>query len=151
MQQILTAVPGCAVAADQAYRETDLAIDFCEDVPRLPMLLVDSIKSIFEAAGATAKISSIHVNGWFGDYDKLAMSRLLFTERFHEELDAVRDQVVFCGDSPNDAPMFHFFPHSVGVANIRAFEAQLAASPTWVTRAEGGVGFAEMVKVVLDR
>jgi len=67
------------------------------------------------------------------------------------EMDAVRDHVIFCGDSPNDAPMFGFFPHSVGVANVRAFEAQLEVPPTWVTRAEGGFGFAEMVKILLDR
>ena len=149
-ESVLCAVPGCAVAADQAYREADLAIDFCEDVPALPMASAQAIQSIFEAAGATAKISSIHVNGWFGDYDKLSMSRLMFREIFNEEMDAVREQVIFCGDSPNDSPMFGFFPHSVGVANVRAFESQLAALPTWVTLAEGGMGFAEMVKVILD-
>jgi HAD superfamily hydrolase (TIGR01484 family) len=149
--KVLAGVPGCAVAADQAYREADLAIDFCEDVPPLPMSSAQAIKAIFEAAGATAKISSIHVNGWFGDYDKLSMSRLLFGEVFNVDMDAVRDQVLFCGDSPNDSPMFGFFPHSVGVANVRTFEAQLAAPPTWVTRSEGGLGFAELVKVIMDR
>ena len=149
--KVLASVPGCAVAADQAYREADLAIDFCEDVPALPLKSVEAIKSIFEAAGATAKISSIHVNGWFGDYDKLSMSRLFFEEVFNEAMEAVRDQVVFCGDSPNDSPMFSFFPNSVGVANVRAFEKQLEAAPAWVTRAEGGFGFAEMVKILLDR
>lgn len=150
-EKILSSVPGCAVAADQAYREADLAIDFCEDVPALPMPSVEAVKAIFEANGATAKISSIHVNGWFGDYDKLSMSQLMFEEEFNLELDAVRKQVIFCGDSPNDSPMFSFFPHSVGVANVRAFEAQLTAPPTWVTRGEGGLGFAEMVKVLLGR
>ena len=149
--KILSSVPGCAVAADQAYREADLAIDFCEDVPALPMPSVEAVKAIFEANDATAKISSIHVNGWFGDYDKLSMSRLMFEEEFNVEMDAVREQVIFCGDSPNDSPMFGFFPHSVGVANVRAFEAQLTAPPTWVTRTEGGLGFAEMVRVLLDR
>jgi HAD superfamily hydrolase (TIGR01484 family) len=148
---VLAEVPGCAVAADQAYREADLAIDFCEDVPPLPFKSVEAVKAIFEAAGATAKISSIHVNGWFGDYDKLSMSRVFFEEVFNEVMDAVRDRVVFCGDSPNDSPMFSFFPHSVGVANVRAFEKQLEAAPAWVTRAEGGFGFAEMVKLLLDR
>ena len=150
-EKVLTRVPGCAVAADQAYREADLAIDFCEDVPVLPMPSVEAVKAIFEANGATAKISSIHVNGWFGDYDKLSMSRLMFKEEFNLDMDAVSEQVVFCGDSPNDSPMFGFFPHSVGVANVRAFEAQLTAKPTWVTRAEGGLGFAEMVEVLLER
>ena len=150
-EKILSSVPGCGVAADQAYREADLAIDFCEDVPALPMPSVEAVKAIFEANGATAKISSIHVNGWFGDYDKLSMSRLMFEEEFNVDMDAVREQVIFCGDSPNDSPMFGFFPHSVGVANVRAFESQLTAPPTWVTRTEGGLGFAEMVKVLLDR
>jgi hypothetical protein len=78
------------------------------------------------------------------------MSRLMFEEEFNVDMDAVREQVIFCGDSPNDSPMFGFFPHSVGVANVRAFESQLTAPPTWVTRTEGGLGFAEMVKVLLD-
>lgn len=150
-QTVLDKVPGSAVAADQAYREADLAIDFCEDVPALPLSAAEAIKGIFEAAGATAKISSIHVNGWFGDYDKLAMSRLMFKEVFKKDLDQVRDQTVFCGDSPNDAPMFAFFPHSVGVANVRDFKQQLAAAPTYVTCNRGGFGFAEMVAVLLDR
>ena len=32
-------------------------------------------------AGATAKVSSIHVNGWFGSYDKLSMTRTLDAAR----------------------------------------------------------------------
>lgn len=144
-------VPGCRVASDQAYREADLAIDYCEDVPRLPMTAVGAIKRCFEAAGARAKISSIHVNGWFGDYDKLTMTRRLFRDLFAVDLAAVADQVVYAGDSPNDAPMFAFFPHSVGVANVRAFADQMEALPAWVTEQPGGRGFAEMVAHLLDR
>ena len=72
-KHILREIPGCALASDQLYREADLAIDFCEDVPRLPEAEVDRIVALMQAAGMTAKISSIHVNGWFGDYDKLGM------------------------------------------------------------------------------
>ena len=36
-KRILAEVPSCALATDQAYRETDLAIDYCEDVPALPL------------------------------------------------------------------------------------------------------------------
>ena len=53
----------------------DLAIDFCEDVPPLPRADIERIVAIFERHGAHAKVSSIHVNGWFGDYDKLTTSR----------------------------------------------------------------------------
>jgi HAD superfamily hydrolase (TIGR01484 family) len=149
-QEVLKEVPGCQVASDQAYREADLAIDFCEDVPPLPMKGVEKIVSCFENAGAKAKISSIHVNGWFGNYDKLTMTGIMFEEVFSHRLEDVKDQVIFIGDSPNDAPMFSYFPHSVGVANVLQFDGMLDHSPAWVTKRKGGYGFAEMVDILLS-
>jgi HAD superfamily hydrolase (TIGR01484 family) len=148
-QAIVAAVPGCALAADQAYRETDLAIDYCEDVPPLPLAAAERIAALMREAGLHAKLSSIHVNGWFGDYDKLAMTRQLFREQFALDLDAARDTVVFVGDSPNDAPMFEFFPKSVGVANVKRFAGALPAAPKYVTGASSGAGFAEVVAHLL--
>jgi len=83
--EILAAVPGAAVAADQHYRETDLAIDYCEDVPPLSLEAAERIAGLMRDAGLHAKVSSIHVNGWFGDYDKLTMTRQLFREQFATE------------------------------------------------------------------
>jgi HAD superfamily hydrolase (TIGR01484 family) len=150
-RQILKKIPGCRVSADQRYREADLAIDYCEDVPPLPGTDVDRIVHLFEAAGARAKISSIHVNGWFGEYDKLTMTRTFFAEVFQNDLEAVKKEVIFIGDSPNDVPMFRFFPHSVGVANLLKFHEKIAHLPAWVTRQEGGYGFAEMVDCILAK
>ena len=146
---IVRDVPGCAVASDQQYRETDLAIDWCEDVPPLPRAAVDAIVARMEAAGLTAKVSSIHVNGWFGAYDKLTMTRTLLAEAFGVDMDRERDAIVYAGDSPNDAPMFAFFPNAVGVANVRAFLDRIATPPRYVTRAEGGAGFAELADFLL--
>ena len=148
-QEILDKIPACRVASDQAYREADLAIDFCEDVPPIPEEDVDEIVGCFTQAGAQAKISSIHVNGWFGDYDKLTMTRLLFEEVFSIDLDQNKEAMIFSGDSPNDAPMFEYFPHSVGVANVLRFRKKMDSEPSWVTEKEGGYGFAEMVKTLL--
>lgn len=148
-REILKTVPGCRVSADQSYREADLAIDFCEDVAPLPESEIDKIVNCFTAAGARALVSSIHVNGWFGDYDKLAMTRRLFRELFAKDLGQVKGQVLFVGDSPNDVPMFAFFSNSVGVANIQRFSGRVDHEPAWITRAEGGHGFAEMVNVLL--
>jgi HAD superfamily hydrolase (TIGR01484 family) len=142
---ILAAVPGCAVASDQPYRETDLAIDYCEDVPPLPLEAAERIAALMCEAGLTARISSIHVNGWFGEYDKLGMTRTLFAERFGTDLAARNREVVFVGDSPNDAPMFGFFEKSVAVANVRRFAARLAAAPKYVTARTSGAGFEELV------
>jgi HAD superfamily hydrolase (TIGR01484 family) len=148
-RRILAEVPGCALASDQPYRETDLAIDFCEDVPPLPLAAAERIAALMRESGLTAKISSIHVNGWFGAYDKLAMTRCLFAERFDVDLDAANDAYVFVGDSPNDAPMFEFFARSVAVANIARFAGHLAAEPKFVTRQAAGAGFAELVEHLL--
>ncbi len=147
--RIIADVPGCAVASDQAYREADLAIDFCEDVAPLPEDQVARIVAIFNDAGAEAKISSIHVNGWFGEYDKLSMTKRLFAEQFDTNLDEAQDSFVFVGDSPNDAPMFAFFDHAVGVANILEFADRLEAPPTYVTERKSGEGFVELADALL--
>jgi len=149
-RRILEQVPGAAISADQLYRETDLAIDFCEDVRRLPMSSVDRIVTLFAEAGATAKISSIHVNGWFGSYDKLTMTGHFAADCLGVALEGARDQFIFAGDSPNDAPMFAFFSHSVGVANVLDFTDRLTVAPAYVTQSRGGAGFAELAALLID-
>lgn len=148
-REIPAAVPGAAIASDQPYREEDLAIDFAEDVPRLTDEAIGKIVALFEAAGAVAKVSSIHVNGWFGDFDKLSMTRRAMTEFFDRDIDEARDDIVFAGDSPNDAPMFGFFPNAVGVANVKDFVGRLEAEPAWVTQSRGGAGFQELAEALL--
>ena len=148
-ERILREVPGCALASDQAYRETDLAIDYCEDVRALPLEAAERIAALMREAGLNAKVSSIHVNGWFGGYDKLSMTQQLFTERFGIDLPAHQREFGFAGDSPNDAPMFAFFENSVGVANVRRFAATLTAAPRYITRAESGAGFVELIEHLL--
>lgn len=148
-KQIVKKVPGAALASDQRYRDYDLAIDFCEDVTPLPRQDVDRIVHLFEAAGATAKISSIHVNGWFGSYDKLSMTR-----RFMREILGLDDKAgfahsVFVGDSPNDQPMFAAFNRSIGVRNVMDFVDRLTHPPKFVTKKRCGEGFAEVVNAAL--
>jgi hypothetical protein len=148
--EILAAVPGARLAADQPYRVADLAIDFREDCGPLPQEDVDRIVTLFEAAGATAKISSIHVNGWFGQWDKLAMTRILFREAYGLDLDTAREVAAFIGDSPNDAPMFGYFPNAVAVANIHPHLARVVTPPAYVTDAEAGAGFVEFADALLS-
>jgi HAD superfamily hydrolase (TIGR01484 family) len=145
-EKILREVPGAALASDQPYRASDLAIDYCEDVPPLPLEAAESVAALMRGAGLTARISSIHVNGWFGDYDKLSTTRQLFLERFGLDLASANHRVIFAGDSPNDAAMFTFFEKSVGVANVRRFPG---LQPKFVTRAESGAGLAELAAHLL--
>jgi HAD superfamily hydrolase (TIGR01484 family) len=148
-EEILLAVPGTAVASDQPYRETDLAIDFCEDVPRLDWPAIERICEVFRKHGAACKISSIHVNGWFGDYDKLGMTKIMARELWGVDLDTEPRRFIFCGDSPNDEPMFRFFPFSAGVNNVLRFVERMQYLPAFVARQEGGEGFAEIGEALL--
>src|SRR3546814_3398050 len=88
----------------------------------------------------------MRISDWSSD---VCSSDLLFAERFGADLDAVRGQAVFAGDSPNDAPMFGYFPYSVGVANVRPFLDRIAARPAFVTAGEGGPGFVELAEALL--
>jgi HAD superfamily hydrolase (TIGR01484 family) len=149
-ERILREVPGCAIASDQPYREADLAIDFREDVAALPHAAVRRIVALMQEEGLTAKASSIHVNGWFGGYDKLSTTRLMLREEFAIDLDRSRESFAFAGDSPNDQPMFAFFPNSVGVANVREMADFMQDLPKWVTPSPGAQGFAELAGALLD-
>jgi HAD superfamily hydrolase (TIGR01484 family) len=148
-EEVLNEVPGAALSADQGFRAIDLAIDFCEDVPPLPDAAVSRIVEIFERHGATAKVSSIHVNGWFGTHDKLTCSLKLLREEFGIDAEQDRSRIVFVGDSPNDAPMFGYFPNSVGVANVLRFKERIATLPGFVTSRTSAEGFAELADFLL--
>ena len=150
-ERIFREVPGSAFATDQLYRESDLAIDFREDVTPLARDAIDRIVEIMHGEGLTAKVSSIHVNGWFGDYDKLGMTRTFAAEVLDVDLAAERDRFVFAGDSANDAPMFAYFPLSVGMANVRAFLDRIETPPAYVTEGEAGSGFVELAAFLLER
>jgi HAD superfamily hydrolase (TIGR01484 family) len=149
--EVLSAVPGTALASDQAYRVFDIAIDFCEDVPRLPESEVDRIVALCEAAGCTVKVSSIHVNAWIGSFDKASMCLRFGTEVLHQDFGgADADRAIFFGDSPNDAPLFGLFPQSVGVAGVRRMADRIETLPTWITDADGGDGFVEGIERILS-
>jgi len=148
-EEILDSVPGTALASDQLYRETDLAIDYCEDVAPLGWDAIDMICKIFQKHGATCKVSSIHVNGWFGDYTKLHMTKIFVKDRWGIELDKNRDKFIFCGDSPNDEPMFQYFPYTVGVKNVLRFSDKMKHHPAFLANRQGGEGFAETMSYLL--
>lgn len=148
--------PHARWASDQDYREFDLAIDFCEDVEPWSQGDVDTLVALCEAEGAHAKVSSIHVNVWYGDYDKRSglesWLRAGAPGARPPEAALSIDELLFIGDSPNDEPMFAAFRNSVGVANLARFLDRIEHPPRWITDAESGAGFAEMAeKLVADR
>ena len=147
-QRIVREVPGATLSRDSGGRETDIAIDHSE-FTHLPQDAIDRVVRLMRAEGMNATVSSIHVNGWYGAHDKLAGARWIVRELFGRDLEQELERWVYVGDSTNDVLMFQHFPHSVGVANIRRFEDQLAFKPRYVTRGERGAGFAEVATSLL--
>lgn len=148
--EILNNVPGSAVASDQFCRAVDLAIDFCEDVPALKNDDIKNIVQIFKSHGAEAKVSSIHVNGWFGQHDKLTTSLKFLKDRYNlTAIDGLKNQVLFVGDSPNDEPMFAFFEHTVGVKNIEDYLEDMKSPPKYICSEYGGLGFKELTSFLI--
>jgi HAD superfamily hydrolase (TIGR01484 family) len=146
--RIVREVPGAALAQDSAGRETDIAIDHSE-FTHLPTAAIDEVVRIMRSAGMVATVSSIHINGWFGEHHKLSGARWILRELCARQLDKEWQQWVYVGDSTNDQVMFEHFPISVGVANIARFLPQLRFKPRYVTQQARGAGFAELAQRLL--
>ena len=149
-QRVLRVVPGTCLAQDSAGRETDMAIDHSE-FTHLPPDKIAQVVAIMQSEGMTAMVSSIHINGWFGEHNKLTGARWAVQELFGRNLDAEIDNWAFIGDSTNDQLMFEAFGNSIGVANVRRFEGQLAHLPRYITAGERGAGFAEVARAMLGQ
>tara|TARA_B100000795_G_scaffold106021_1_gene78251 strand:+ start:1148 stop:1921 length:774 start_codon:yes stop_codon:yes gene_type:complete len=148
---ILKNVSGSALASDQDYRHTDLAIDFAEDVATLSSNKIKEIVTIAENAGAIAKVSSIHVNCWIGSHNKLSTSLTTLEQVFGVSNSNIQNEVLFIGDSPNDSMMFDYFNKSVGVANVMDFIKELDKPPKYITLNHSGEGFVELADSLLRR
>ncbi len=147
-QRVLAEVPGTALAEDSAGRLTDIAIDHSE-FRQLDVATIARVVAVMQSEGLCATVSSIHINGWFGTHDKWSGAQWMVQRLFGRRLDDELGRWVYVGDSTNDQPMFQRFAHSVGVANLRRFAADLQHWPAWITAADRGHGFAEVAAQVL--
>jgi HAD superfamily hydrolase (TIGR01484 family) len=147
-RRIVAELPGAMLSRDSGGRETDIAIDHSE-FTTLPPQSIARVVRVMQDEGLNATVSSIHINGWLGDHDKLAGARWIVHELFGRELDAEIGRWAYVGDSTNDAVMFEHIQQSVGVANIRRFEAQMSHPPRYITPSERGAGFAEVAQAIL--
>jgi HAD superfamily hydrolase (TIGR01484 family) len=147
--QVLREVPGSALSQDSSGRETDMAIDHSE-FSHLSADQIARVVAIMQAAGMTATVSSIHINGWFGSHNKFDGACWIVQQLWQRDLKTEMDRWVYVGDSTNDQLMFQHFRNSIGVANILRFEAELQHFPRYVTPSERGAGFAEVARRILE-
>jgi HAD superfamily hydrolase (TIGR01484 family) len=148
-RRVLAEVPGSTRARDSSGRVTDIAIDHAE-FAHLDAEQIARVVAVMQAEGMHATVSSIHVNGWFGDHDKLSGARWIVERRLGRDLDAERTDWVYVGDSTNDQLMFGHFGLSVGVANLLDFAGQLSVWPSYITDGARGRGFAEVAERLVE-
>ena len=148
LQRIEREIPGAVRATDSPGRETDIAIDHSE-FQHLSEAQIAAVVALMQSEGMRATVSSIHINGWYGDHNKLVGARWIVRELWDRDLDQEMDRWAYVGDSTNDQLMFKTFDHSIGVANVARFVPQLADLPHYVTAGERGAGFAEAAAAIL--
>lgn len=146
--QVAAQVPGVNLSRDSVGRETDLAFDYAEFDRHTPET-VQQVLALLQREGMQTTVSSIHIHGCFGDFNKWQGANWIVRELLGRDLAQELDRWVFVGDSGNDQAMFQHFTHSVGVANIARFVPQLAHLPRYVTQGERGAGFAEVARAIL--
>ena len=148
LHNIEQTIQGARRSQDSWGRETDIAIDHSEFTQLAPETVAQVVYAL-QSQGLHATVSSIHINAWLGEHNKLQGARWVLRTLFSRDLDAELDQWVYVGDSTNDQLMFEHLPHSVGVANIRDFADQLSHPPRYITQQARGRGFAELVQHLL--
>ncbi|GAC1608313.1 MAG: HAD-IIB family hydrolase [Ramlibacter sp.] len=142
-------IPGARRATDSPGRETDIAIDHSE-FAQLGEATIAEVVALMRSEGMHATVSSIHINGWYGNNDKLEGARWIVRELWGRRLDDELDRWAYVGDSTNDQLMFRTFAHSIGVANVARFVPQLAHLPRYLTEGERGAGFSEAARAMLS-
>ena len=131
------------LAADQPFRQWDLALDISEEHD----LHEDKVKEIYDfciSNGANAAISNIHLNVWYGNYNKLDMSLKIL-----DEWNLKEHECMYIGDSPNDSPMFNHFSFSVGVKSVLKYKDIMGHFPSYLTTGDSSEGFEELTNFIL--
>jgi HAD superfamily hydrolase (TIGR01484 family) len=147
-QTVMAAVPGLLRSADTGGRDTDVSFDYNEFVHLTPESVAQAV-ALLERAGMHTSVSSIHIHGCFGDFNKWTGACWIVQLLLGRNLVQERERWVFVGDSGNDQALFAQLPHSVGVANIHKVADTLTHRPRYVTQGERGAGFAEVAAAIL--
>ncbi|MFA0086006.1 HAD-IIB family hydrolase [Vibrio sp. 10N.261.51.F12] len=172
LQTLLDEYPDIQFADDQTFRYCDVAINIGQD--RAPVdaticqRLLEHIRTLMiDGQQVKATQSSIHINVWLGEHSKRVSSETYLIDNQisnhigtssvqgledtpNRDLALSLDQVTYIGDSLNDESMFAWLPTTFGVNNISRWLPQLSDKPSYITKDNGGYGFAELANRIVD-
>ena len=143
-EDLLSSIGQDILSSDQYARLNDIAID----LSLCPPDRLEEVKRLAAERGANWAQSSIHLNIWFGDYDK-ARGLRDFCPLIGLEWKRLLDEGCYIGDSLPDEALFAIFPISFGVASVLSKKEAFSHLPSFVAEGEGGEGFAEIADAIL--
>ncbi|WP_210210925.1 hypothetical protein [Rhizobium leguminosarum] len=143
-ERVRRKIPSATFADDQPFRQTSIAFARPEDA-----LIEAEAEVVAAQRGADVTVNNLWILSWLGGYDKLSMARRILFERYDLDIDRERNAVLYVGDSTNDAPMFSFFNHTVGVSTVTEYLHEIPVAPRWISEGPGGSGFVEAACAVL--
>jgi len=151
IQKVLSQVPGSKLSSDQFARIYDVAFDHGSEPPYLDARQIAKVVEVCRSMGAGTAVSSIHVNAWFGSFDKYQGTKAFFADVLGLDEATMIQKSCYCGDAPNDQVMFSHFPLSFGVGNIKKHVHSMQVLPRYASESEGGAGFSEIVYELLKK
>lgn len=151
IEKVLSCVPFSKLSSDQFARLFDIAFDHGSEPPYLDAQQIAKVVEVCKDFGAGTAVSSIHVNAWFGSFDKFRGTKAFFADVLGLSEEVMIERCCYCGDAPNDQVMFSHFPLSFGVGNIKKHVRSMQVLPQYASDAEGGAGFSEIVHELLRK
>lgn len=149
IEKVLKEVPGSKLSSDQFARLYDIAFDHGSEPPYLDKDQIQKVVGICQEFGAETAVSSIHVNAWFGQYDKKRGALSFFRDILGIDEAAFKRMCCYCGDAPNDQVMFSYLPLTFGVGNVLEHIAEFHDFPSYVSQGKYGKGFSQIAAALI--
>lgn len=143
--ELLKVTSGLKFSSDQPARVFDVAYD----KKKMDPMEVKVLKNTLSIMGANYAESSIHINAWFGDYDKKKAVKHFFQGPLEMKEDYYLEHSLYLGDSFNDQPLFGYIPTSIGMHTVQDQREKFDILPTYITEGGPGDGFCEVTKALV--
>lgn len=139
-QQLQESFPHLQESLDNPFRFTDWTFD----VAGLSVTELGQLAQQCQANNYSFTYSSVQCHIKPQGQDKAQGLQTVLKKYFPK---ISPEEVLTVGDSPNDESLFNpeLFPLSVGVANIKNYLEKLTHPPQYLTTAEAGEGFSQLV------
>jgi HAD superfamily hydrolase (TIGR01484 family) len=143
-QKLQTQFPQIQEAADNRFRITDWTFS----VQGLSTDELQTLNQLCQQMGCGFTYSNVQCHIQPLGQEKATGLLQVLRECFPQH---TSEKVMTVGDSPNDESLFdeHYFPVSVGVANVAEYANQLKHHPVYVTSATEVEGFCELVRLIV--